>query len=183
MFITVALLFAAVFAFAEVPPTEGEAQNAISLEAGFSPDPAEVELTGGGQWQFTRGDNTEEVVEPDSVSGMFDGGLVREAGPNLTIDWQGSGEALHIGWVGYYRPRWARTDAFLLVRDPEDTWWVADSRYGSGFVHPALGIENAPSGSYHVWVGSFGEEMLEGVVLVSADEIDTLEEMHERTEY
>lgn len=181
--IAVAFSFVAVCAFPEVPPVEGEAQNTVSLEAGFSPDPEEVELTGGGEWRFTPSEADAEVMEPDSVSGMFDGGMVREDGPNLSIDWQGSDEDLHIGWVGYYRPQWSRIDAFLLVRGPEGEWWVADSQYGSGFVHPAFAIENAPSGSYDVWVGSFGEDMLDGVVLVSGGEIDTLAQMNKRTDY
>jgi hypothetical protein len=139
------LALAAPFAQAQnvsLAPTYGD----VSLEEGFTPDPHETELTAGGSI------TTE-------VSGCV--GKVAEA-PDVDLRYSTSGgSTLYIYAI-------SGVDTTLLVNLPNGSWSCDDDSFGDG--DPIVIIENAPSGLYDIWVGTFGDELSPATLYIS--EID-----------
>lgn len=121
------------------PPTYG----AVTLRAGFTPDPHTVRLTAGGS----------TAVE---ISGC--NGTVADA-PDVNLTW-GGGSTLYIYST-------SDSDTTLLVNLPDGSWACDDDSMGTD---PLIIVNNAPSGLYNVWSGTFGGGTAAARVMIS--EID-----------
>ena len=94
-------------------PTYGD----VSLDAGFSPDPWEMELTAGGSISVDK--------ENCSYGEVADN-------PDVDLYWDGSGSTLHIYVI-------AGGDTTLLVNMPNAHWRCDDDSFGDG--NPILSIQ------------------------------------------
>lgn len=106
-----------------------------TLAAGFSPDPHTVTLASGGEVSV----------------GYLGGGCTGHAAvaPDYRINWTGSGGALRVFFVGE-----DGGDTTLLINRPDGSW-VCNDDWSAGTVDPGIVLENAPSGQYDIWVGSY----------------------------
>lgn len=104
--------------------------GAISLSAGFAPDPHVVQMDAGGS-----------ISEPC-------GGLI-ESAPSLSLNYaQTSNQDLVIEAS-------SSADTTLLVFAPDMTWYCDDNG-GPLDANPRLVFEGAGGGSYYIWVGAKG---------------------------
>ncbi len=122
-------------------PTYGS----VALRAGFTPDPHTMSLTAGGGTAVTVGGCNGSVAES----------------PDLNLQWTGGSSTLYI----YSR---SGSDTTLLVNLPNGNWRCDDDSFGEG--NPLVIIQNAPSGLYNIWSGTFGGGTAAADVMIS--EID-----------
>lgn len=108
------------------------------LTAGFLPDPYVIDVEAGGPL-----DADESGV--DSSEDWCSGNVT--AAPTIEFDWTGSGGAL-----AFYVD--SQTDTTLAINMPDGSWRCNDD--GGEGLNPALQFQNAPSGIYDVYVGTFG---------------------------
>lgn len=120
-------------------PTYGD----VSLDAGFTPDPWEMDLTAGGSISVDKGSCSYGEVADD---------------PDVDLYWDGSGSTLYIYVI-------AGDDTTLLVNMPNSDWRCDDDSYGDG--DPILEIPKAPDGLYDIWVGTYAEEMISATLYIS----------------
>jgi hypothetical protein len=120
-------------------PTYGD----ISLDAGFSPDPWEMELTAGGSISVDKGNCSYGEVADN---------------PDVDLYWDRSGSTLYIYVI-------AGDDTTLLVNMPNAHWRCDDDSFGDG--NPILSIRKAPSGLYDIWVGTYADEMIPATLYIS----------------
>ena len=117
----------------------------VSLRAGFMPDPHTTTLTAGGGTAV-------------SISGC--NGTVAQA-PDVNLQWRGGSSTLYIYAT-------SGSDTTLLVNLPNGNWRCDDDSYGDG--DPLVIIQNAPSGLYNIWSGTYGGGTAAANVMIS--EID-----------
>ena len=122
-----------------------------SLQAGFMPDPVTQPVRAGGAMDL----GTQERFQ-DATSGAQCVGFVNAGQPDYQLTY-GGGAHLQIG---------ARSsdDVTLLINMPDGSWRCVDDTVG---FNPSLAFEPAPSGVYDVWVGTFGEEIVDAEVVVT----------------
>lgn len=137
--VLVLALLATGFAFAQSwdeEPSFGQ----IDLEAGFYPDPTEVEIVGGGSIDVS------SVSELGNLGGA---GYIAQA-PDLNLFYDTDGTfALTIKVEG------DGEDTVLVVRSPSGAWFFNDDENG---VDPAITFGEPESGLYNIWVGSYWED-------------------------
>nr|MBN1229745.1 hypothetical protein [Anaerolineae bacterium] len=116
----------------------------VELETGFIPDPYEVtDILSGG-----------ELYAGDSVEGCS--GYVT-AQPDLNFYWTGEG-FLRVFFV----PDDGTSDATLIINDAYAEWHCNDDAYGW---NPAIDFDDAPSGWYAIWIGSWSaDEFIAGTL-------------------
>lgn len=110
----------------------------VTLSAGFMPDPNITQVQAGGS---------------DSVSGLNLAapagdscrGHINAAAPDVRLNFSGSGGFLRVGVR-------AQSDTTLVINMPDGSWRCADDTFG---LNPALDFQNAPSGQYDIWVGTY----------------------------
>ena len=139
-----ALLLAAPLAQAQDVSQEPTYATA-TLRAGFTPDPNTTAVTAGGSTEV-------------GISGCT--GTVAEA-PDVNLRWTGGSSTLYIYAT-------SGTDTTLLVNLPNGNWRCDDDSLGDG--DPLVIIQNAPSGLYNIWSGTFGGGTASARVMIS--EID-----------
>ena len=140
------LALAAVPALAQDPGAE-PLYGDVRLEEGFPNDPYDIEVTAGG---------TEEVSERGCNYGF-----VAEA-PDVDLYYTTSGSStLYIYAV-------SSEDTTILVNLPDGSWACDDDSYGDG--DPILVIPGADAGLYDIWVGTYGDDLVEATLFIS--EID-----------
>ncbi|KPQ07171.1 MAG: Bacterial pre-peptidase C-terminal domain [Rhodobacteraceae bacterium HLUCCA12] len=130
--------------------TVAEAQNynlrpsygAVSLQAGFLPDPHTRRIQAGGNNRFTGG-------------GGCPGGAYFANAPDYRVHYSAGGYSLTF----YVR---APGDTALLVNDPSGTWYCNDDYQG---LDPALVFNNPSSGQYDVWLGTYNRSRVRNSVL------------------
>ncbi len=119
--------------------------GAIELTAGFQPDPHAREISAGG------GINA-------SVVGDTCVGWIASA-PDYRVTWMaGSGQLPLVFSVN------SEADTTLVINDAQGNW-VCDDDSGNGPLNPSISFQNAPSGQYDVWVGTYAEGALQPSVL------------------
>lgn len=116
-----------------LPATAGD----YSLEAGFLPDPFQIEVMAGGSV-----DADENGAGDDD---MYCAGMVTAA-PTVELNWTGEGGPLSLFIE-------SDVDTTLVVNMPDGSW-MCDDDGGVGF-DAALEFESAPSGVYDIYVGRF----------------------------
>lgn len=107
-----------------------------SLSSGFTPDPFTVEVTAGGG-----------TANPISGAGCV--GYIAAGQPDVNVQYTaGSTWDLAFGVD-------SGSDTALLIRSPDGRWSCNDDSDG---LNPEILFENPRSGTYHVWVATYGEE-------------------------
>ncbi|WP_374386018.1 peptidase S1 [Brevundimonas sp.] len=116
----------------------------VNLESGFTPDPYERSILAGGS---------------TPASGARSGceGNVSEA-PDLQVFFE-AGD-LDLTFLVE-----ASEDTTLLINTPNGRWYCDDDS-GGGF-DPKVLITNPQSGRYDVWVGTYGDEMVQSTLKIS----------------
>ncbi|MCH8491222.1 MAG: hypothetical protein LAT81_15020 [Oceanicaulis sp.] len=114
--------------------------GAMTLEAGFLPDPHDLNVEAGGA-----------IRANDAIMGDGDlwcaGYITRE--PTANLFWDGQGGPLYI---------WAESedaDATMSINLPDGSWICDDDSAGS--LDPGLIITDAQAGRYDIYVGTFRE--------------------------
>lgn len=120
-------------------PTYGD----VSLDAGFTPDPWEMDLTAGGSIAVNEGSCSYGKVSDN---------------PDVDLYWDGSGSTLYIYVIG-------SEDTTLLVNMPNASWRCDDDSFGDG--DPILSIPKAQDGLYDIWVGTYGSDMISATLYIS----------------
>jgi hypothetical protein len=110
-----------------LPPSYG----AVTLRAGFLPDPVVVNVVAGGPIHTNLGGVSAYVARNPDFRVYYTAGRYP-----LTF---------------YVR---SASDTTLLINMPNGTWVADDDSDGS--LNPAIRLPNPPSGRYDIWVGTFG---------------------------
>jgi len=128
----------------------------IELETGFLPDPHAIQIASGG------------TVDVNAV--MPDCRGYATASPDLNLRWTGNNGSLRIFFV----PDDGTSDTTLIINDASANWLCNDDAYS---FNPGIDIEEAASGLYSIWVGSyFSDEVVPGTLYITELDItpDTL---------
>jgi len=110
-----------------LPPNFGSR----NINAGFLPDPLAFSVISGGTV---------------SGSGAFGCSGYFSAAPDFVVNYSAGGLPLTISAI-------SNADTTLIVRSPFQTHCSDDAR---GSLNPSVTINNPPSGSYYIWVGTYG---------------------------
>lgn len=158
---------AAVLSISEVAPVRPQpeggpdysldpAYGTVDLTAGFLPDPHSVEIAAGGGF------------DASSISGCV--GWIATA-PDFRVNWTaGSGE-LPLTFVVE-----SESDTTLVINDSQGNWVCNDD--GDG-LNPVVSFQNAPSGQYDVWVGTYAQGDLQASTLHVTEVFSAEEHDHE----
>lgn len=131
-------------AAAALSPAVAHAQNAgltanfgeIRLNAGFTPDPYRVSITAGGSI-----DAYTDTDLPGACVGKI------SAAPDFEVTYSAGGLPL------VFRTR-SSTDTTLIINGPDGRWYCDDDSWGDGDAE--VRFNRPQSGTYDVWVGTFG---------------------------
>lgn len=122
----------------ELDFTLGPYYGAISLRAGFTPDPATEELMVGG----------------GSVDVSYLGnGCVgyATAQPDYRLNWSGRSSELR-----FFFQADDDVDTTILVSLPDGAWMCNDDTPGT--LDPMVVVDNPPEGQYDIWIGTYGRD-------------------------
>jgi uncharacterized protein YraI len=114
-----------------LPPTFGW----DSLVAGFLPEPYRVDIISGGD------------VDVSYLGGECVGYAAQA--PDFTFDYQGYGGMLRV----YFVADDPSTDTTLIINKPNGSWSCSDDSFGT--LNPSIRWNDALSGEYDVWVGTY----------------------------
>ena len=116
----------------------------INLESGFTPDPYERSILAGGSVPASGAKPGCEGL----VSAAPDYQLFYEAGDlDLTFMVE------------------ADDDTTLLINTPNGRWYCDDD--SGGGLNPKVQITNPQDGRYDIWVGTYGEDMVQSTLKIS----------------
>lgn len=140
-------------AAAQSCPSYGTAGNPLSYDSDTVYSAQSHQVFAGGNIQ---------LGDCDSIPGY--GYIVESPDFTLQYDAQDRGRALE------FRVE-AECDAVLLVNDSRGEWHFNDDDQVEGdmmIIDPRLRLENAASGQYDIWVGTFDEEICEATLFVES---------------
>jgi hypothetical protein len=122
------------------------AYGTIALAAGFQPDPHTQAIAAGGSIDAS------SLGQPGCV------GFIAQA-PDYRVNWTaGSGALPLIFSVA------AEADTTLVINDAQGNW-VCDDDGGDSGMNPSVRFENAASGQYDIWVGTYAQGGLQDSTL------------------
>ncbi len=128
-------------------PLEEGAFGAISLEAGFLPDPFSVSIVSGG---------SNDAQEINTACEGFIAGT-----PDYVVRWVGNSSELTFIFLADT----VGEDSTLVIDAPDGLYCQDDS---DGTVDPRISIGNPVEGTYRIWVGSFtAGDFLNGELFVT----------------
>jgi len=108
-----------------------------SLQAGFSPDPYETSLSGGGDVDV-RGQH----IGTNCIG-------YAASDPDFRLNWSGSSAELTV----YFNASQDSADTTLIILTPNGNWYCNDDGvYG---LNPAVTIPNPAAGEYTIWIGRY----------------------------
>ena len=116
----------------------------INLDSGFTPDPYERSILAGG--------STPAAQAKDGCEGNV------SAAPDLHLFFE-AGD-LDLTFLVE-----ASDDTTLLINTPNGRWYCDDDN-GGGF-NPRIQITNPQSGRYDIWVGTYGDDMVQSTLKIS----------------
>ena len=120
--------------------------GSVDLVAGFPDDPHTQSIAAGGSIDASM------IGQPGCVGWI-------SAAPDYRVNWTaGSGSLPLIFSVA------SNSDTTLVINDPHGNW-VCDDDGGEQGLNPAISFQNAPSGQYDVWVGTYAQGDLQDSVL------------------
>tara|TARA_R110002072_G_scaffold79652_14_gene183590 strand:+ start:468 stop:1805 length:1338 start_codon:yes stop_codon:yes gene_type:complete len=111
------------------------AYGSVSLRAGFQPDPYRVNITSGGGYRA------------DSVRSGCAGWVA--SAPDFELTYSAGSLPLIISAA-------SNSDTTLLINDPNGNWFCDDDGGNAG-LNPSLRFNNAASGVYDIWIGSYSQ--------------------------
>jgi hypothetical protein len=106
----------------------------VRLSSGFTPDPHTVNLTAGGT-----------IDVSSSISSSCQGSIARAPDYEVTYD---------AGSLPLYFYVHASSDTTLVINAPDAQWYCDDD--SNGGVNPQVTFNNPRSGTYDIWVGTYG---------------------------
>lgn len=116
-------------------PSAAPAYGSMQLSSGFAPDPVSVGLRAGG------------AIDAAQASDMCWGYITHQ--PSYNLDFQ-AGNAFDL-----YLSAVSDVDTVLVVHQPDGSWSCNDDGDGIG-LNSGVMIENPQSGTYNIWVGTYG---------------------------
>jgi hypothetical protein len=116
----------------------------VNLESGFTPDPYTHSILAGGS-----------IAAAGAKAGC-EGSV--SAAPDLQVFFE-AGE-LDLTFMVE-----ADEDTTLLINTPNGRWYCDDD--GAGGLNPKVQITNPQSGRYDIWVGTYGDDMVQSTLKVS----------------
>jgi hypothetical protein len=126
---------------ASLPATYGS----TTLRGGFTPDPYRVRLTAGGSLE---------------ASQLGSGCVGRIAGaPDYELSYRATSFDLTIGVN-------SSTDTTLVVNGPDGRWYCDDDGADAAF-NPLIRFNDAQSGTYDIWVGTYGDDTASAELYIS----------------
>jgi len=114
--------------------------GSTALQAGFVPDPIDVDVVAGGDVDVY------EAVGDGAETGFCRGWT--DTAPDFDLDYQAGDFDLYLS-ASY------DGDATLVVNAPDGSWHCDDD--SAGELNPGLRFDNPQSGRYDIWVGTYGE--------------------------
>jgi len=118
--------------------------GSADLTAGFTPDPHTQAIAAGGSF------------DASGIEGCA--GWIASA-PDYRVNWTaGSGQLPLVFSVS------SDADTTLVINDAEGNW-VCDDDGGNEGMNPSISFQNAPSGQYDVWVGTYQQGDLQDSTL------------------
>jgi len=129
---TAALLLVAPAAQAQDPSAKSTFGD-ISLSSGFTPDPHSVSLTAGGS------------IDASTIGSPCRGSIARA--PDFELTYSSGSLPLYIYAV-------SSSDTTLVVNGPDGQWYCDDD--SNGGTNPQVTFNSPRSGTYDIWVGTFG---------------------------
>jgi len=119
----------------------------VVLQEGFSPDPNQTTVLAGG-------------TEPNPFSGYGCVGYIASTQPDVNVTYAAGSE-----WdLGFYVT--SDSDTALLIRGPNGTWYCNDDFEG---LDPRVTVSLPHSGTYNVWVATFGEDNSDAILNVTEE--------------
>jgi hypothetical protein len=130
--------------------SEGEATyGTSSLSDGFTPDPTVVQMSSGGSIDVTAREIGSECR-----------GFAAE-NPDYRVEWAGAGDLLRVFFV-------SDGDTTLIVQTPSGEFACNDD---FGGLNPLVDIQNPQTGTYNIWIGTFGaEEVIPGSLYITSSD-------------
>lgn len=129
---TAALLLVAPAAQAQDPSAKATFGD-VSLSSGFTPDPHSVSLTAGGS------------IDASTIGSPCRGSIARA--PDFELTYSSGSLPLYIYAV-------SSSDTTLVVNGPDGQWYCDDD--SNGGTNPQVTFNSPRSGTYDIWVGTFG---------------------------
>lgn len=121
------------------------AYGAVDLVAGFQPDPHTQAISAGG------------ALDASQLGGSCVGWIAQA--PDYRVNWTaGSGQLPLIFSVA------SDADTTLVINDAGGAW-ICDDDGGNEGMNPSISIQNAPTGQYDVWVGTYAQGELQDSTL------------------
>lgn len=154
--IVLLVLLTSATAFAVSPDISGDALEEVELEWGFAEDPWGVEITAGGPDEF---DSDEDITVDYGEEWVW--GYINASGPDIRFFYSSDDPSELFFWFESSDG----SDTFLVINDPDNEWWVVDDYEES--LDPGFGIEGAPGGTYDIWIGTWGEDLVDGAFYIS----------------
>lgn len=119
-----------------VPQIGSSRYDTVSLDVAFTPDPYIVEVVAGG------------AMDVDDL-GAACTGYIAGSQPDVNLDYQGTAD------LGIYVN--SDSDTTLVVNRPDGSWSCNDDSSYLLNANPGLYFENAATGIYNIWIGTFSE--------------------------
>ena len=138
-----------------VAPQFAQAQNAslkanfgsVSLNNGFTPDPHRVSITAGGSI-----DAYEDTPLPEACVGMI------SDAPDYEVSYSAGSLPLVFRTL-------SSVDTTLIINGPDGSWSCDDDSYGD--LDAEVRFNRPQSGTYDVWVGTFGGSTAAATLLIT----------------
>lgn len=127
--------------------TKSATYGEVRLSAGFTPDPYRVSVTAGGSI-----DAYQDTPLPAECVGK-----VAEA-PDFKVTYEAGRLPLVFRTL-------SSEDTTLIINGPDGKWRCDDDSYGDGDAE--VRFEKPRSGTYDVWIGTFGEDMADATLLIT----------------
>ncbi len=119
--------------------------GSTTLRGGFTPDPHRVSLTAGGSLDAAQ---------------LGSGCVGRIAGPpDYEVTYRATSYDLTFGVN-------SDTDTTLVINGPDGRWYCDDDGADAAF-NPLIRFDNPQSGTYDIWVGTFGENTASAELYIS----------------
>jgi len=135
----------ALAATAAVVPASAQNFNAnpsygtVNLRTGFTPDPHVVAVRSGGN------------IDASSISGNCRGFIANA--PDVRLNFQAGSLPLIISAA-------SSADTTLVINGPDGRWYCDDDGGANG-LNPGIRFDNAQSGRYEIWIGTYGNRSLQ----------------------
>ncbi|MDQ8758221.1 hypothetical protein RCO27_18490 [Sphingosinicella sp. LHD-64] len=112
----------------------------VNLRTGFTPDPNVVNVRSGGN------------IDASSSIGGACRGFIASA-PDVRLNFTAGNLPLIISAN-------SSADTTLVINGPDGRWYCDDDG-GQNGLNPAVRFNNAPSGRYEIWIGTYGNSSLQ----------------------